>query len=288
MRLDISFEPQPYGCDLDPEKNIVASSNIRDPPKPILVFDRETGKKLREFCTIPEQPVSIGFDGEGKERQNLDKNLLQTYFLAGNLFVLDLCGSIMPQVQVFNPQGQLKYSFGHRHLSSPYGIAVDKVTGNVVIGDSSSHSIKVFNSTGTLLFQFGERGEKPEQFEYPVGVAVGPDRKIFVCDRGNHRIQLYDEKGRFIKIIGGPGDQPGEFNFPWGITVDKVGSLLVADSDNGRLQVFDNEGRWVYSVTGGLNKIHFAPKAPVVGPDGELIVTDSMERRILVFTPEYD
>jgi sugar lactone lactonase YvrE len=42
------------------------------------------------------------------------------------------------------------------------------------------------------------KGSKPDEFELPHGIAVGPDGKIYVAERLNHRVQIFDPDGRFL------------------------------------------------------------------------------------------
>lgn len=67
-------------------------------------------------------------------------------------------------------------------LASARGIAVDPVTGDVLIADNWNQRVQRFAPDGTLLQVFGERGSfPPAGMNYPRSVAVDPDtRNVWV------------------------------------------------------------------------------------------------------------
>jgi len=98
-------------------------------------------------------------------------------------------------------------------------------------------------------------GENP-LFDRPLGVALGPNGRIYVSDTGNNRVTVFDDDGRFLFEFGEfgvakplPGAQgtweEGKLNFPLGIEVDENGNVYVADFRNDQVQVFDRNGEFV-------------------------------------------
>ncbi len=47
-------------------------------------------------------------------------------------------------------------------------------------------------SDGTYVRKWGMRGEGRGEFQYPRGVAVGPEGEVYVCDEDNHRVQVFE------------------------------------------------------------------------------------------------
>lgn len=54
----------------------------------------------------------------------------------------------------------------------------------------ASHRVHAVGFDNTFLWSFGSEGERPGQLKYPLGVAVGPDMKIYVVD-ASHRLSVF-------------------------------------------------------------------------------------------------
>ena len=164
--------------------------------------------------------------------------------------------------------------------------------------------------SATSLIQ-GDFGGLP--LTQPRAVAVGPQGERAVADTGNHRIVVTDAAGNFLTAFGsrcdlaqgaaggcvdpdgsGPlalGD--GQFNEPWGIAVAPDGTIFVADTWNGRIQRFAPDGtfqgKWgVFNTTNGeLGDPYalFGPRGLAMTLDGNLVVADTGNKRILIYTP---
>lgn len=98
----------------------------------------------------------------------------------------------------------------------------------------------------------GERA----RFDKPMGVAFGPEGRIYVADSANNRIVVFSRQGRFLFEFGQFGVAkplpsgeytwaPGRLNHPTGIDVDERGMVYVADFRNDQIQVFDAEGKFI-------------------------------------------
>jgi DNA-binding beta-propeller fold protein YncE len=85
----------------------------------------------------------------------------------------------------------------------------------------------------------------------------------------------------------------GQFNEPWGVAVDAEGAIYVADTWNGRIQVFDADGdfqrSWGYynTTNGELGDPYamFGPRGITIDADGNLLVADTGNKRIVRFAP---
>ncbi len=137
-----------------------------------------------------------------------------------------------------------------------------------------------------VVLEWGGRGAGQGEFEDPKGLALGPDRSIYVADTGNHRIQVFDKDGNFLCGWGEEGEGEGEFRFPEGVAVGGDGSVYVADTGNHRIQVFDAQGAFLAKWGGqgdALGEFYF-PKGVSVGLSGQLYVADTGNHRIQRFT----
>lgn len=145
----------------------------------------------------------------------------------------------------------------------------------------------------------------------PRAVAVGPNRERVIADSGNNRIVVLDADGKFVRAFGSycnladastpcvdpDGDGPlakgdGQFYEPWGVAVDQKGNIYVADTWNGRIQVFDAAGnflrKWgtfaIAQAEGGDPNSLFGPRGLAFDLDGNLVVADTGNKRIIRFT----
>lgn len=146
----------------------------------------------------------------------------------------------------------------------------------------------------------------------PRDIAISPSGIQAIADTGNHRVVVLDANGQFLHEFGSlckigegatsgcvdpDGDGPlelgdGQFQEPWGIAINAEGMIFVADTWNGRIQVFDTEGqfvrKWGYfnssnGVTGDANAL-YGPRGIAIDGDGNLLVADTGNKRILRFT----
>lgn len=188
-------------------------------------------------------------------------------------------------------------------LNTPSAIAFDS-TGDLIVADSGDHTIKkVSIKTGRVELLAGTPGEigyadgpaEEAFFNAPVGVAVGPDDRIYVADTYNDRIRLI-EKDRVLTFAGNVrGFADGNradalFDTPCGLALTADGHLLVADSGNARLRVIEENGQvWTLagsgrrSLTDGfyLQAGFVRPADVEISSDGVIYVADQHAVRAL-------
>jgi DNA-binding beta-propeller fold protein YncE len=141
------------------------------------------------------------------------------------------------------------------------------------------------------VMTYGRAGGVPVLRE-PKGVASGPDGRLYVVDGTNANVTVFDREGSVVRSWGRKGAGDGEFTEPWGIAVAPDGSVFVADTWNHRIQKFDAEGRFLakwgtfVDTQGQLNASpgnFYGPRDLALTATGELLVTDTGNKRIQVF-----
>jgi len=165
------------------------------------------------------------------------------------------------RVQKFDRDGKLLAHFPV--LPNPGGIALDKA-GNIYLShfpasarnkDVNPDRVTVYDAAGRLLHEWGKSGAGPGEFNYPGGLAIAADGRVYIADQTNHRVQVIDADGRFLTAWGKYGTQPGEFGGntnpksraggPTFLAFDKQGNIYATGGMDGRVQKFTSEGAFI-------------------------------------------
>ena len=70
------------------------------------------------------------------------------------------------------------------------GVAVDD-SGRIYVTDLGNNRVQKFTSKGVFLTKWGIHGVKDIGLSRPYGIAIGPDRLVYVVDAGNQCIKVY-------------------------------------------------------------------------------------------------
>jgi DNA-binding beta-propeller fold protein YncE len=113
----------------------------------------------------------------------------------GNVYVAD---SNDGRLAIFDSSGKLQASIrrgvGEGDLGLPRGVAIDD--GRLFVSDTTAHVVKVYKlgdpaEVPAYVGSFGVEGIADGAFEYPNGIAIAPDGRIYVTDRENNRVQVW-------------------------------------------------------------------------------------------------
>lgn len=185
--------------------------------------------------------LSLSFATEGHEDGQVSRPWGLCVDKMGHVLVSDRRNN---RVQVFNPDGSLKFKFGRKGVGNgefdlPAGICVD-VDNRIIVVDKDNHRVQIFTASGVFLLKFGSYGKEYGQFQYPWDVAVNSRRQIVVTDSRNHRIQQFDSEGRFIRqIVFDNHGQTKGIASPRGVCYTPTGNIIVSDFDNHCLYLID-------------------------------------------------
>ena len=133
-------------------------------------------------------------------------------------------------------------------FNSPYGIAFDRSTGNVVVGDLGNYAVRTITPSQVVATLAGTpqqaglaNGTGTARFNLPYGVAADGSGNYFVADTENHIIRMIAANGVVTTIAGSPGqasfaDGTGaeaRFSRPTSLAMDANDrDLYVIDSSN--------------------------------------------------------
>ena len=129
-------------------------------------------------------------------------------------------------------------------MNRPFSIAFNS-RGEMIVSEQGAHKVSVFDIRGKRVRTFGSRGKRPEQMEFPAGIAVDDMDNIYVGN--NYKLQKFTSRGELIKCVDQKGSKEGEFDVILGLTVHRE-QVYVCDRDNNRIQVFDLDLNFIRSI----------------------------------------
>jgi uncharacterized protein (TIGR03663 family) len=159
-------------------------------------------------------------------------------------------------------------------------------------GEAAAPPGAVTGPSGVVVL--GRTATGAPALQEPKGLARDAAGRLYVLESGANRLSILNPDGTVAATWGRPGTGDGEFNEPWGLAVAPNGDVYVADTWNHRIQKFDAAGRFLtkwgfFTDTRGARDDQpggfWGPRAIAIGPDGNLYVADTGNKRIQVFDP---
>ncbi len=167
------------------------------------------------------------------------------------------------------------------HLVRPTGI---KIHGDrLYVADAGQHAVLIYDLKGKFISKFGERGNDPGMFNFPVDLAVNDS--IAVVDALNFRIQKFDLTGHVGTSFGRQGNIAGRFASPKNIALDSDGNMYVSDALMDCIQIFNPGGELLLIVgkNGTGDGQFISPNGIIIDKNDKIYVVESLNRRIQIF-----
>jgi hypothetical protein len=124
--------------------------------------------------------------------------------------------------------------------------------GNIFISDGYINSrVAKADKNGNWIKSWGERGEKPGEFNTPHNIAADAQGNIYVADRFNRRIQVFDSEGNFLRAM--TIDVPFDHNVR-----PAIGNKVDPDATKG---TFAPGSPWTLCITPPPNQVLFTSDA---------------------------
>ncbi len=190
---------------------------------------------------------------------------------------LGITGSMFKRL-VNGLAGRAKASMG-----SPYGVAVDS-PGRLYVVDSFQGIVHRFDAKGNEYYSFAVAGVG---LGAPIGIAIDDKTgRIYVSDSKQGIIKVFDGTGK--KVVREIGRET--LKRPTGIAVhEERGELLVVDTLAATIVRYGLKDYRVKGWLGGpgrnQGRFHYPTNIRVTA-DGRILVSDSLNFRVQVFSPE--
>lgn len=134
-----------------------------------------------------------------------------------------------------------KWDIVEHDFKHPCGVAFG---GNLLwVADTFSHRIVALSESGHFFASFGQEGEGPAEFRYPVAVDCWNDL-VFVADEGNSRLMMFQLRVRESRRHLVPIESAVASNWirkPFGISINRERQLAVSDRRERCIWIIDLE-----------------------------------------------
>jgi DNA-binding beta-propeller fold protein YncE len=179
----------------------------------------------------------------------------------------------------------LGYLVGKSETSmvAPYGVETDE-SGRLYVVDTFLRTVHVFDGKGKRYYTFpGEKANLVSPIDIAVDDAGG---SIYVSDSKQGVLKIFKDGGK--KFVGEVGK--GLLERPTGVAInEKTSELLVVDTASAYIFRYDLHEHQLKAKFGGSGtadgKLNHPTNIYVAG-DGIILVSDSLNFRIQIFTPE--
>ncbi|HEY3243859.1 MAG TPA: hypothetical protein VGM03_10960 [Phycisphaerae bacterium] len=172
-------------------------------------------------------------------------------------------------------------------LQKPYGLAAH--AGRLYVCDTNRRDIFVFDFAAGTFSQWNHPGTALNK---PVALRIGPDGGLDVCDAGSNQVLRFARDGRLIATLGWKEPAPeqaasGSASFhPVGIADGPDGCLAVLNGAAHRIELLDptsGQSRGSWGSLGSREGQLYRPNGMAQARSGELLVSDPLNRRVMVF-----
>lgn len=124
---------------------------------------------------------------------------------------------------------------GKGQLNNPYGVDINKATGDIYICDAENNRVQIFSQE----LQF-KQSLWANTLTRPVAIKL-TDESIFLLDESNTCLHIYNHNHALVKsiITRGTGKQIVR---PFVFCIDAENNIYMTDSSTGKVNVFDIQG----------------------------------------------
>lgn len=239
--------------------------------------------ELEGIAVDQQGHVWIADTNEGRILEFTQEGELMQQFSAGNptSIAIGPDGNVWTtgsgSVVEHSPEGEWLRSFGDPwgseasgsddgYFSGPKGIDID-ANGEVWVGDQGNDRVEAFNQSGQYITKFGTAGSGTGQFEFgyssPIGIATGPDGKVWVTDAGNGGVQEWQAEPGSVPAVeeDDPAVQVSTANgLISKVEGEEAGRITYAHSTDDLVSRSGPQGtsKYTYDSAGRMTKVELA------------------------------
>lgn len=151
----------------------------------IYVADGYGNNRVVKFSRDGRYIKEWGKKGTGPGEFNLPHGILEHM---GRIVVADREND---RVQAFTPEGQFLSLW--KKPGAPFGL-IPLGASHWLLADGRAHVVKVLDTEGNVLGQFGARGMANGEFNLPHGICVDREGAVYVTEIQGHRVQKFVAK----------------------------------------------------------------------------------------------
>ena len=147
-----------------------------------------------------------------------------------------------------------------------------------------NNRVQIFDLDGTFKSAFGGFGTGEGKLSEPVGIAAGPDGRIYVADSANARISIFTAAGAYVTSWAVDAWTGQSYYEPY-LAFGGDGNLYATSSNTGSVEVFSAAGEHVDSIT-DINGVTLQqPVGITAQASGDLLVSDKGSNAVYQLTP---
>jgi DNA-binding beta-propeller fold protein YncE len=274
-------------------------SSIADVARPLAVATSPDGRLIYAGESDGRYAVRI-FDRQGRDVGTIEAPKSLDYWLpiniavarTGEVYVVD---GMTGGIHVFSPEGEFLRTMPPPEgldAWSPTAVAFDDV-GNLYVTErfespsEARHRVLVFSPGGDLLRQFGKKGTGLGELNYPSGIVVDEQGRIYVTNMAGG-IDVFTAEGRYITRLGALQADKG-VGLPRGLALDQDQRLYVVDITGQQVAVYDTASEGfplLYSFGSfgqGDGEFRF-PESVAVDATGRVYVADRVNNRVEIWS----
>ena len=178
--------------------------------------------------------------------------------------------------------------------------------GKLFVADTHNHRIRVIDLASGLINTLAGTGERAMSPEGAVGKAAhfnGPfavdarDGKVYVTDLFNRRVSVVDAVTSVVFTVAGNGEKgvpedgaeatAAPLADPRAAAVDRRGNVYILERQGNALRVVDPQGKIRTLIGPDHPEIKLgSPKHLAIDLDGDVIIADDTNHRILEYNPD--
>jgi DNA-binding beta-propeller fold protein YncE len=166
-------------------------------------------------------------------------------------------------------------------MNNPYGLFVD-AENRLFVVDNFSNCVHVYDKQNHNYYKFPQ---DEKLFLSPIDITIDKKGNVYVTDSKNGVVKVFTNRGKkYIKDIG-----KGFLERPTGIAInEKTEELLVVDTVNSQIIRYNlNDHKLIGTIgrAGTEAGMFNYPTNIFVSRSGDIFVSDSLNFRIQIFTP---